>query len=193
MRAITVFAITGLAAVSLGVAACGGSGQGVSTASVLDGAPKGGNTEVRGIKNDDPNARTIQVAWTAARAQRCGFVFDAAKLKANFLATEATRSGGQTPATTTEKIYDETFVTIATKTKADEAYCTPKKSDTIKADLQRHLTGNYDPNLPKEPAKVAEAGFWESLKSDEQTKAFNSKTFWADRAAQASGAKGAQE
>ena len=62
----------------------------------------------------------------------------------------------------------------------------------IKSDLQRHLAGNYEPNLPKEQKKVASGGFFDGLISDEPVDTFNSKTFWADQAARKDGAKSAQ-
>ena len=33
-------------------------------------------------------AKPVQVAWTSARAQKCGFNFDPGKLKANYIASE---------------------------------------------------------------------------------------------------------
>jgi hypothetical protein len=110
MRTFLAPAVLGLIAAGLMVSGCSNTHQGVSTASVLDGAHVGaGSGEVLGIKADDPNARTVQVAWTAARAQHCGFVVDLAKLKANFLTTEVARAGASANGANTEKVYDQTY------------------------------------------------------------------------------------
>jgi hypothetical protein len=172
---------------------CGSNGaSGVSTASILDGKAGATTTgEIAGVKADDPTAKSVQVAWTAARAQKCGFNFDAAKLKANYLGTEA--RGGAQPAQLTafEKTYDTTFANVSTNIKADDAYCSERKTAAIKADLQRHLAGNYEPNLPQEK-KVASGGFFDMLKSDSVPEAYDPKNFWADQEARRNGAKGAQ-
>ena len=143
------------------------------------------------IKNDDAMARPVQVAWTAARAQRCGFNFDAAKLKSNFLASETQRGGVDLAAE--DRSYDQTFTTISARIKGEEGYCTEKKSAAIKADLQRHLAGNYEPKLP-ETKKVASTGFFDGLLSDAPPpEKFDAKNYWENEDAKKGGAKGAQK
>ena len=192
MRVISTLALLGAAGIAVSVGGCSGGGNGISTSSVLDGAQQAGaTTEVGPIKPEDPKARVVQVAWTAARAQRCGFIFDPAKLKANFLAAEATRTGPTGAGAATEKVYDQTFASISVKIKADPDYCSKSKNGAIKADLQRHLAGNYDPNFPQEK-KVASSGFFDGLVSDDTPDKFNGKTFWDDMKAKKDGAKSAQ-
>ena len=101
-----------------------------------------------GIGNDSPMARPIAVAWTSARAQRCGFYFDPGKLRASYLAYEARQSNGEQLAKS-EQSYDTTFKVIRERVSADPEYCTDKKGAEIKADLQRHLKGDFTPNFPK--------------------------------------------
>lgn len=190
MRALIGIAVLAVSAVALGGCGGGSSGAGISTASLLDGAPSPG--EAGGISNTDPNAKPVQVAWTAARAQRCGFNFDAGKLKANFLASEARNGALQPQLASTEQVYDKTLVTIYAKIRGEEDYCSERKSAAIKADLQRHLAGDFTPKLPQEK-KVA-GSLWDSLLVDSgPEEAFSSKTFWEDQAAKKSGAKGAQK
>ena len=194
MRAILALAVSGLAMSAVALGGCGGngsSGAGISTASLLDGQAAAGSAEVPRIKNDDPMARPVQVGWTVARAQRCGFNFDAAKLKANFLTSESQR-GQQANLANIEKSYDQTFTTISARIKGEDGYCTEKKSAAIKADLQRHLAGNYDPKLPEEK-KVAASGLFDGFISDEPQDKFDAKTYWADQEAKRQGAKGAQK
>ena len=196
-RIIPKLALAGLTIVATALAGCtnsGGSGAGISTASILDGNPAAAAGEAPQIRNDDPMARSMQVAWTSARAQRCGFSFDAVKLKANYLASEA--RGGAQPATMAsyEKSYDQTFTNTATRIKGEEGYCSDKKSATIKSELQRHLAGNYDPRLPEASKKVAGGGgFFEGLISDEAPDRFDQKNFWKDLEAKKNGQKSAQK
>ena len=191
MRALLTLAVSGLTAAALTLGGCGSNGAaGISTASLLDGKSAAG--DATGIKNDDPTAKPVQVALTAARAQKCGFNFDASRLKANYLASEA-RTGAQQPQLASiEKTYDSTFATVSANIKGEADYCNDRKTAVIKSDLQRHLAGNYEPNLPKEQKKVASGGFFDGLISDEPVDTFNSKTFWADQAARKDGAKSAQ-
>lgn len=190
MRALSGIAVLAISAIVLGGCGGGSSGAGISTASLLDGAPKPG--EAGGVTNTDPNARPVQVAWTAARAQRCGFNFDAAKLKANFLASEARNGALQPQLAQTEQVYDKTLLTISAKIRGEEDYCSERKSAAIKTDLQRHLAGDFTPKLPEE--KKVSGGLWDGLLVDNgPEEAFNSKSFWEDQAAKKSGAKGAQK
>jgi hypothetical protein len=117
------------------------------------------------------------VAWTSARAQRCGFYFDPAKLRSSYLAFEA-RQPGADPAKA-EKTYDATFKTIRERAAADPDYCTDTKSAEIKKDLNRHLAGDFKPSFPK--PKVAEScGFFGcGASSDEK---WDAKKYWDDLA-----------
>ena len=162
----THIGLAALALATFALGACSSGGSGISTASVLDGAPSGATGNTTGITNADPSARPVQVGWTAARAQRCGFAFDAAKLKANFLASEARNGALQPQLAASEKAYDQSYTTVLARIKDEPDFCTDKKTAVIKSDLQRHLAGDYTPNLPQPEKKVASGGFWDSLKSD---------------------------
>jgi len=132
-----------------------------------------------GLTNEDPMARPVAVAWTSARAQRCGFYFDPAKLKTNYLAYERAQGAGPEQLAKLEKAYDTAFKTTSTKVGAEPDYCTDRKSLDIKADLQRHLAGDYTPNLPK-PKQVANCGFF-GCGVDTSTEPLDSKKFWAEK------------
>ncbi len=191
MRPLVMYAAVASAALSL--AGCSGGGGGISTASVLDGTPSSAAGAGVGISNTDPNARPVQVAWTAARAQRCGFLFDPVKLKTNFLASEARGGALQPQLASAEKAYDQTYASISTRIKGEPDFCNEKKNESIKVDLQRHLAGDFTPNLPVEK-KVASGGFFDGLMVDQAPQEkLDAKTFWEDQAAKKSGAKGAQQ
>jgi hypothetical protein len=152
---------------------CGSSASGLVTGSAPTAADMPG-----GIGNDSPMARPIAVAWTSARAQRCGFHFDAAKLRASYLAYEARQSNGEQLAKS-EQSYDTTFKVIRDRVSADPEYCTDKKGAEIKADLQRHLKGDFTPNFPK-PKVVESCGFFGCAPPPSDEK-FDNKKFWEER------------
>jgi hypothetical protein len=149
-------------------AGCGGNGAGLTTSSTA------GENKIP--SNDDPMARPTFVAWTSARAKRCGFFFDAAKLKASYLAYESKQGKSAGDLANVEKVYDQTFKSTSDTAWASDDYCSEKKGVEIKQELARHLAGDYTPNFPK-PKVVADCGIFgcSSAVSDEP---FDSKKFW---------------
>jgi len=101
-----------------------------------------------------PTDRAVHVARISARAQKCGYNFDAAKLKTNFLAAE---TGRGTPADELGKI-DQAYDLINRRTVASIAdaadYCNEKSTETIKRDLTSALAGQFDPPRAVDPDAV---------------------------------------
>jgi hypothetical protein len=151
-------------------AGCGGGGGFLGGASAAADAPGT-------LSNDNPQVRPIAVAWTSARAQRCGFYFDPGKLRSSYLAYEA-RQPGADPAKA-EKTYDSTFKTIRANVAADPEYCSDSKSAEIKKDLTRHLAGDFTPNLPQ-PKKVETCGFLGAACSTSEGP-WDTKKFWEEQ------------
>lgn len=104
-----------------------------------------------------PTARAYQVGITSARATKCGFFFDRTKLRATFLAAE--QQAGATPEDLAkiEKNYDVSDATMTKVIAQEENYCSAEKTKYIKADLTRHLAGDYNPG-PPHPKKAEEEG-----------------------------------
>jgi hypothetical protein len=152
-------------------AGCSGA-SGLTTGTAAADAPGG-------LTNDSALARPVAVAWTSARAQRCGFYFDPAKLRASYLAYEAKQSAGEQLAKA-EKSYDTTFKVIRERASSDPDYCTNRKSAEIKADLQRHLAGDFAPNLPK-PKVVESCGFF-GCGDGSGEKQWSAEKFWEEQA-----------
>jgi hypothetical protein len=174
------------------LAACGGSNQpsGLSTASILGEAPASASGESPGIKKEDPMARPVQVAWTSARAQKCGFNFDPIRLKANYIAFEQAQGGDAARMGNVDKTYDMTVGKIKGSIGSADTYCTDKKSAGIKADLQRHLAGNFEPNFP-EP-KAAQGGLFSTAADQTKQESFNQNSFWRDLEDKKNGQKKAE-
>ena len=82
---ITAYAAVAVAAaLLLALSACGAVQR-------VRGSKEGASSELeaRTAAPEDPLARPMQVGWTSARASHCGFVFNPAQLRADFLAAEA--------------------------------------------------------------------------------------------------------
>ncbi len=185
----------GAVAVSIALGGCssgGGTGSGLSTASILGEAPASASGESPGITKADPMARPVQVAWTAARAEKCGFNFDGARLKANYMAFEQSQGADAAKIGTITKSYDMTVAKIKSSLVGQEGYCTEKKSSLIKADLQRHLAGNFEPNFP-EDKKIAQGNIFTTANDTTKQDNFDAKTIWRDLEDKKNGTKRAGE
>jgi hypothetical protein len=156
---------------------CGNGTAGLTTSSTSVLPPDAPTA----MSNEDPLARPIAVAWTSARAKRCGFYFDPAKLRTTYLGYESRQAVGEQYAKI-EKTYDATYRVTSEKISQEVDYCTDRKAFEIKTDLERHLAGDYTPNLPK-PKAVASCGFFGCASTQEQP--FDSKKFWSDKEKQA--------
>jgi hypothetical protein len=162
----------GLLLAAGGLAGCGGSGS-----SLLTGATAASPEAPGSLSNDNPQARPMAVAWTSARAQRCGFYFDPGKLRASYLAYESRQSPPDQLAKV-EKTYDSTFKSIRERVGQDPEYCSDSKSAEIKKDLTRHLAGDFKPNLP-EAKKQESCGFFGCTETSSEP--WDSKKFWEDQ------------
>ena len=159
----------GLLLAGAGLAAgCGGNVPGLTTSSTGSGS--------KIPSNDDPMARPSFVAWTSARAKRCGFFFDANKLRAAYLSYESRQGQGPAELANIEKVYDQTFKSTSETAWATEDYCSERKGAEIKQELSRHLAGDFAPNFPK-PKVVADCGLFGCTAAPEEP--FDSKKFWS--------------
>lgn len=151
-----------LALAAAALAGCSGASS-LSTGSLF-----GSDEEVKKVAPvNDPPLRAFQVGTVSARAIKCGFNFDPAKLKASYLMYEGRLSASGANLSKLEKIYDVSFNGVAKAVAGQSNYCTNQKTKEIKADLTRHLAGDYTPTPPK--AKPQEEGLfsgWGSGGSD---------------------------
>jgi hypothetical protein len=154
-------------------AGCGGGASGLTTGATSADGPGSA------LANDNPMARPVAVAWTSARAKRCGFYFDPGKLRSSYLVYESQHGAVGDQLAKIQAAYDSTFNTISAKIGADADYCSDRKTAEIKADLQRHLAGDYQPNLPQPKAASASCGWFGCTDvSTSADKPFDSKDFW---------------
>lgn len=107
------------------------------------------------VRNDPP-ARAMQVGSTAARALKCGFNIDPAKLRAQYLAYESASNPAPEVIAQATQVYDSAFSGVRKAVAGQgESYCSNRKTAQIKEALSRHLAGDYTPP-PPEPAPVEE-------------------------------------
>ena len=141
-----------LALVAAALTGCSGASSlpslpSLTTGSILGGPAKPTAADPGSI--NDPTNRAFQVGTVSAKAIKCGFNFDPAKLKNNYLTYERTLTPGA-DLSKVERIYDVSFNGV-TKAVAGEAdYCSDEKTKAIKADLTRHLAGDYTPAMQAE-------------------------------------------
>jgi hypothetical protein len=102
-------------------------------------------TAARTVAPEDPLARPMQVGWTSARASHCGFVFDPAQLRANYLAAEAQAGKSPQEIAKLERAYDYTRDSVTETIKNNLIYCNKERTNAIRRDLNRYLAGDYRP------------------------------------------------
>jgi hypothetical protein len=124
-----------------GTAAC--SSGSFSTGSIFGGS----SPPVKAATVNDPNARALQVAATSARAAKCGYHFDPARLRSGFLAAEAAAGTPVPEIAKAETAYDLAFRRVSASIDKPDEFCTDDQTREIKADLSRHLAGDYAPRM----------------------------------------------
>jgi hypothetical protein len=135
------------------LAACGSAPSGPATSALLAGAEA---VPRAAAPPDDPMARALYAAAVSARAAKCGFYFDPAKLKAGFLNAEAAHGATPEQLGKIEQAYNYTRLTVAGRIAKEPEYCSEMKTREIKTDLARHLAGNFS----LAPKKVASDESW---------------------------------
>lgn len=120
------------------LAACSSGLPGLTTGSTAS-APAAAPAPVK------PSDRAMQVASTSAKATTCGYNFDPARLRTQYLASETQSGLAPTDVAALEKLYDTTRVRVTQTIGAAEGYCSDEQTALIKRDLVRHLAGDFMP------------------------------------------------
>ena len=158
MKSLTMIVATTLGAVVLGGVLGGCSNGGGLTTGSLFGSSQAG--QVAAAQPVSAGDRAAQVGAVSARAAKCGFNFDATALKTSFMNAEATQAADQAALNKTEREYDTIRVKVAAAIAKEPDFCSDSKTRDIKADLTRHLAGDFTPKQVKvaDPALLAAAG-----------------------------------
>lgn len=145
----------------MGLAACSGpsgsSSSSLVTGSIFSSAPKTAAAAdgAPAVKPEDPAARPVNVAWTSARAARCGFYFDPAKLRQSFLTSQIADGVKGDQLAKAQQSYDTSFARVSKALAGQETYCDEQQVAEIKGNLNRHLAGDFS---TAKPTKVAQQG-----------------------------------
>lgn len=166
-----------------GLAGCSGSGGGVSTASILGGdtAPTPATAAVApAVPASTSTDRAFQVGSVSARAAKCGYNFDAAQLRAAYLAHETGRGASNDEIAKLQQIYDVAHNGVAKATATEADYCTDRRTNEIKADLGRLLAGDFEPPKKQVAQKQEEGLFsgWFDGGSGSSGPSFGSDDWW---------------
>jgi hypothetical protein len=152
-------------ACALAAITAGCSGGGLTTGSLLAG---GGNKASQVAAPTAPPAtatdRALQVAATSARAVKCGFYFDAAKLRSSFLSAEMQTGASPEQLQKTEREYETARASMITQISKDPDYCSDARTKIIKADLSRHLAGDFSPS--RKVQATAGGGWFDAFDGD---------------------------
>ncbi len=133
-----------LIGLGLAVASCSTVSSVTSTVTGKEGAAT--DKEARYVSPEDPLARPVQVAWTAARAKHCGFMFSPEQLRASYLADEQRRGLSPGQVASLAKAYDYTYVSLLKTIAEDPNYCNEGRTAAVRVDLKRYLSGDFSPN-----------------------------------------------
>lgn len=146
-------------AAALGLTACG-NGGGVTTGSLF------GSSQPKPV-TDERTDRALEVAATSARASRCGYNFNVAKLRQTYLAYETAQGGTPEQVAKAEKVFDYTRTSLIEKIGKEEDFCSEAKTKDIKASLTRNLAGDFSATPRKVVAEVPSGWFNNSIREQE--------------------------
>ena len=104
----------------------------------------GRSKEAETVAAEDPLAAPVHVGTTSARAKFCGFIFDPARLRANFLASRAQFTPPD-QMQKVEKAYDYSFERVSGTIAEERNYCSKDRVEMIRRDINRYLAGDFTP------------------------------------------------
>ena len=174
LSAILRMALIGMVAAS--AAGCSSDG-GLSTGTLIGG--NSASAAKAPPSNNTATGRALHVGTVSARATKCGFNFDAATLRTNYLAAEAASGIPVTDLGNVERVYDTGYRGVMAGAAKDPNYCNSKRTTVIKTALNKALAGDYSPPVV-EVAKDTGGGFGGFFDQDvvEKGPAFGSEEFW---------------
>jgi hypothetical protein len=135
----------------------------------------------QGLANDT-QSRLRQVASTSARAKRCAFNFDPARLKTSYLDYERSQGATAEQVSKISESYDATLASKAKEVEGNPSYCSDRVTSLIKSALERHKAGDFTPTQGDPQAIVGVA-------APAAPAPFDAGKFYTDRAKDAEQAR----
>lgn len=134
--------LTLIGGLAFSAAGCASDG-GLSTGALIGG---GSNNTAKALPNNNtPTGRALHVGSVSGRATKCGFNFDAAALRANYIAAEASGGTAVADLAKIERIYDSGYRGVLAAAAREPDYCNSKRTYVIKTSLNKALAGDYSP------------------------------------------------
>jgi len=153
---------------TLALAGCG-NGSSLTTGSLFSSS-----SQAKAATPTDPRTdRAIEAGATSARASKCGYNFDPAKLRTSYLAYETAQGGSPEELAKAEKTFDYTRTSLSTKIAEEENFCTDDKTREIKTNLTRYLAGDFSATPKKALAEVPSRWFNSSVEPLDREKIFD--------------------
>lgn len=166
-----------IASAALLMAGCS-SGQGITTGSLFGGSSDS-TAAAAPPDNNTPTGRALHVGRVSARAVKCGYNFDAAALKSNYLAAEASNGLAIGDLTKVEQIYDTGYRGVMSAAASEPDYCNSKRTAVIKNQLNDVLAANYAPPQAKVVADTGVfGGLFDQDVVQEKGPSFGSSDWW---------------
>ena len=134
------------AAATVAIAGCSNTASNLLTTGSVFGASKPGVPKQKVIT---PTDRALQVATVSARAQKCGYAFNPGQLRQAFFAAETAAGLPADQLVGLQQRYDFTTNAIAKAIAPNSGYCDRNRTQIIKADLNRHLAGDFSPRIER--------------------------------------------
>lgn len=138
--------------IALTLAGCSSSGGGSGFFSTGSTAPPAAKPFF-----NDPDTRTMQVAWNSVRAEKCGFQLNSEKLRTDYFAWEAQLGTDPTVLAKLNGDYDRSRALVAERVRPQPvtAYCTDAQVAEIRRFIQRYMAGDFSATPVKQ--QIAEA------------------------------------
>ncbi len=157
---ITSLRTLGLIGATLFLTGCGSLKlPSLSTGSIGSGS-QNATAAAPAVKPDDPVERAVQVGATIARAQKCGYYFDPAQLKANYLAAENVRYPAPDVQQKVQTGLEYARIRVSRSIASVDGFCSAARTEKIKKNLTRYLAGDYTAEVKK---VTKEAGLLDGL------------------------------
>ncbi len=154
------FALLLAVASTLALSACG-NGSSLTTGSLFSSS-----SEAKAAPTDPRVDRALEAGATSARAAKCGYNFDQAKLRNSYLSYEKAQGGSPEELAKAEKTFDYTRTSILAKIAQEEGFCSEGKTKEIKANLTRYLAGDFSATPRKAMADVPSGWFNSSTRAE---------------------------
>lgn len=137
MKTARILLALGLALALAGCSSSGGGGSGFFSTGSTEPPPK--------PFFNDPDTRTMQVAWNSVRAEKCSFQLDSAKLRANYFAWEAQLGTDQTVLAKLNADYDRIHALMVQRIgpKPVAEYCSDAQVAETRGFIQRYMADDF--------------------------------------------------